>query len=368
MRRFLVLVLLGCALLDGFLGHRKPAAATPKALNLWVHDSDFPNQIYQYSVSTTGNLTLTGGPLDTQNSTAVCTGDCQTMAYSNRRKLLFTSGGLGISVTDLSASAPALVSGSPFGGAPFIGVAVVEKGKNTYVYASQNESGQLFGFRVTAAKTLEALPGSPYPAGITPIGMSAAKDLLFVAREVEKSIGAYKIAADGTPVAAPGSPSSLPDTIDVYNVDVDPDGKFVYIGDCAGPQVYGFKVAPRTAALSPLPGSPFSVGTSEICSGLAFASRRLLLALNDGGPTNSIQALRKAANGALTALGSAQNSVDASPRTAAVDPLGRYVAFADDRTDSVRTFTLNKQSGQLSPASQVSQTLAHATAALFVQR
>lgn len=369
-RRLLVLAAISAGLTS--LAHQPPGAeAAPPKLYLFLHDGGSPNQIHRYQVSPLGTLIATAGsPIDPGNTNTSCGGDCQTMAYSARRKLLFSTGGSGVSVIDISKEPPVPVPGTPFGAFRALGVVAVEKGRNTFVYAADVDNNQIRGFRVTSGKTLEPLASSPYPAGIEPVGMSAVRDLVFAANEdgAPSTISAYKVAVDGALVPAPGNPLALPAGTFAYNVDVDPQGRFVYSADCNNPRISAFKINPRTAALTPVAGSPFATNTGAVCSGVAFPAPNLLYAVNIGVTATNIQALRKNGRGVLTPFGAAQSSVTGSPGTVATDPSGRYLAIPDQTADTVRLFSINKRNGVVTPGTPVSVILDRANAVLFLRR
>ncbi|MCC2668756.1 MAG: hypothetical protein K0Q72_1227 [Armatimonadetes bacterium] len=344
------------------------AQAAAKRLYLAVHDSTNPNLLHTYSVGANGSLTaLAGSPLSTNNTSGNCGGYCQTLGYSASRKLLFTTGGAGVSVTDFSSGAPVLAAGSPFFGSKLDGLAVVEKGRNTYVYCTSYDNDQVMGLKVLANRTLQALPQPPTATPDGPDGITAVKDMVFVANENARTITSYKVAADGALTPAP-NPPTVPGDSFVYNVNVDPKGKYLYAGDCDNPQIFVFKINPKTAGLTPVSGSPFATDIDPVCSGVLPTAKSLFFALTDHNGVNGIQALKGSSSGRLQKLGGAQSSVDADVRVGAVDSKARFLATMHQGSGMIRTFTVNKKTGVVTPSAAVNQPLSRVNAALFVEQ
>ena len=65
--------------------------------------------------------------------------------------------------------------------------------------------------------TLAPVPGSPFPSGPDPVGLSTARGFLFAALEEDGQIAAFKVRGDGALVAVPGSPFDTPAEF-IYNV------------------------------------------------------------------------------------------------------------------------------------------------------
>ncbi|MGV3722979.1 MAG: hypothetical protein ACO1SX_18935, partial [Actinomycetota bacterium] len=84
---------------------------------LYVHDNGAPNQVWSYELGRDGLLEpLEGPPTSTGNSDFNQAGVFGSAAYSAKRKLLFTTGGSGVSAFRVAADGTlTLVTGSPFG-------------------------------------------------------------------------------------------------------------------------------------------------------------------------------------------------------------------------------------------------------------
>jgi 6-phosphogluconolactonase (cycloisomerase 2 family) len=134
-------------------------------------------------------------------------------------------------------------------------------------------------------------------------------------------------------------------------VNADPKGKFVYVPDCGDNRVSGFQVNPADAALTPLAGSPFTVGPDNTCGGLAVSKKLVMFALGEiADGTNDVQALRRnKKTGVLTKLGGTQSSGTLGASTGGLDPTGRFLAVVGpDGTDQLRSFSINPDTGAIS--------------------
>src|SRR5262249_25182953 len=142
-------------------------AASSHPQVVYVHDNGSPNQVFAFKFNSDGTLDpVAGSPFATDNSDDDCGAYCETAGFSANKKLLFASGGDGVTVFKAAAGGGlTLVGGGPFGGTRLLGLAVVEKGTKTFVYASDFDGDKIFGFQVQSDSTLAALPGSPFPGG-----------------------------------------------------------------------------------------------------------------------------------------------------------------------------------------------------------
>lgn len=338
MLRLLFLPVL-CALICISAGQLEVSAAAKPVL-LYVHDNDSPdNRVFAFQWKNNGTLEpLAGSPFSTGASGSGCQGNCETIAYSARKKLLAVSASGGITVYRVAADgALSVVSGSPFA-ASGTGVAFVEKGTHTYLYTTDFSNNQVVGFEAATDGTLTPL-GSPATAGTFPVGISAAKDLVFVANEFA-SISAFKVATDGGLTEAPGSPFT-PGASFILSVQADPGGKLVYAADGGNSALYAFKAHKADAALTALAGSPF---VDPIGDTLA-VSKKWVVSVPLAG--QSVQAFRRNGAGKLTAVGDPQDTGTAKVVGGVFDPTGHFLALMDDFNDQVRTYSVNQQTGHI---------------------
>jgi 6-phosphogluconolactonase (cycloisomerase 2 family) len=136
--------------------------------------------------------------------------------------------------------------------------------------ANTGGSNDISAFRVDAfSGGLNPIPGSPFPASgnisSLAFGLGDAFVYLYAANAsgATASILGFSIhpymgdANDGALTVLPGFPYDLPSC---SYVAADQTGAYLYA--TAGTNLYGFSVDKQTGALSPLPGSPVSVGAS----------------------------------------------------------------------------------------------------------
>lgn len=154
-------------------------------------------------------------------------------------------------------------------------------------YVADSNSGAVDAFAVGADGSLSLLPGSPFPAGETPAGvtMDPTGKFLYVSNSYNPKggISAYAIDSSGALAAVRGSPFSTggssagPGPLVVH-----PSGKFLYValsGNAnANHLISAFGIDSATGALSAVPGSPFATGTSPNFMALDGAGRFLYTA------------------------------------------------------------------------------------------
>ena len=355
MKRLSTAVFLGLAVL--VIAGLAPRAEAAKPLVVYVHDNGAPNRVYAFTKSKTGQLAnVPGSPFSTNNTATGCGGECQTIAYSSKKKMLFVSGGNGISVFTVAKNgALALVPGSPFGGTRFLGVAVVQKGKNTYVYGSEFSNDQVRGYLCQNGQLLE-LPTSPYPAGNGPDGMNATKKgCLFVANQNDTTISGYIVQQNGNLIPAPGSPFGVAAAF-IYNCHVGPKGKFLYVAEAFVPLIHVFAINKKTCALAAIAGSPFA---SAVTPGAGVApSKKQLVAIAFLTSPLAFAVFSRAKTGGLTPLGGAQATVAPSGvGNGAVDSKGKCLVVAASLDGLVISYTVNKKTGAIAFADQIAVTL-----------
>lgn len=329
-----------------------PAPVPPSFV--YAHSNDTPNQVFGFSVGEDGALTaLAGSPFLTNNSTSNCGGACQTAAYAAGRRLLFTTGGDGVSVSSVATDGTlSLVEGSPFGATKFLGVATIEMGESTFVYAAETDADQVRGYSVLGNNSLSEVPGSPFAAGMQLDGMAAAKSFVFAASDASAAVAAFKVQADGSLVAAPGSPFPIATNPGcLQNVVCDPKGKTVYLPDFAGPiRVFGFRVRTKDAKLTKVAGSPSKLKIDSV-SAVAMRKSSALYAFGPvSGDAADVQYVRRVGTGSLFG-GATSKSGLTFARSGAVDPSGHLVVIAGDTATGAQIVSLLVgKKGKLAPA------------------
>jgi 6-phosphogluconolactonase (cycloisomerase 2 family) len=144
-----------------------------------------------------------------------------------------------------------------------------------YFYATDLNAGSVAALSLDwASGTLTAIPGSPFPAGNTPVQAVQAGlygQFLYVSNLNDSAggISAYTIGPTGALTPIPGSPfptgpvGSFPGpSAMVVN------GGFLYValaGTVSGNnQIVAFSIDPNTGVLGAVPGSPFTTGTDPL--------------------------------------------------------------------------------------------------------
>jgi len=198
-----------------------------------------------------------------------------------------------------------------------------------YAYVSNQRDETISAYRVAANGTLSALPGSPFAAGRNPAGTAVEPSgkFLYVANVLSSDVSGYSIASDGSLTPIPGSP--FPAASGAISVAIDPTGKFLYVPSCgadcsgSGPgSIAAFAITTGNGVLVPVPGSPFAAGTYPY--EMAFG--------NPGGSpsggsfayvvnrsSNNVSAYSIQSNGALSAVPGAPFAAGNGPLAASVD-------------------------------------------------
>jgi 6-phosphogluconolactonase (cycloisomerase 2 family) len=130
------------------------------------------------------------------------------------------------------------------------------------LYVADYVSGDVFAYFIDSRNGyLNTVPGSPFPAhrSVTAVAVHPSGTLVFAALSeyaTGDGVAVFQVQANGSLKEAPGSPypvQSGPQTLSV-----DPSGKYLYVGSGSG-YVEAFQINTVSAALTPLPGSPYQV-------------------------------------------------------------------------------------------------------------
>jgi 6-phosphogluconolactonase (cycloisomerase 2 family) len=373
-RRRLALLVLAGLLASLAMLSRGPAAADPPATFLYVHDSGTPTQVFAFQLNAAGQLQpAAGSPFSTGAPGHGCVGQCETIAFSPKQKLLFVTGHTGVSVFHVASDGSlSLAPGSPFGGTELLGVTAVDRGASTFVYAAEFDQNQVRGFRVQPDGSLVELPTSPFPSGRGPDGMTSVKNMVFACNDTARSISGGQVAANGSIKLA--ATVRLPFTITTpfaYNVNAEPSGKFLYAAQANrtfGAGVMGFRIKIVGGKLRFGRGKLYSPTSGNTAGGLALGKQKILFAIgSDLGGANDVQAMRRTAAGALQPLGSGQDSGLPGLAAGALDPDGHFLALVEESTGDLKTFSVNTSTGALTPAADVPIAIDDTSGILFAR-
>jgi 6-phosphogluconolactonase len=272
-----------------------------------------------------------------------------------------------------STGALTAVSGSPFplGGAPpgAGGLSMFVSG-GSYLYATDVNAGTVAGFRYDPLSgRLTPVPGSHFPAGNTPV--QAVQDrlskFLYVSNLNDSGggISAFTINNDtGALSPIPGSPFPTgpagsfpgPSAMVVNN-------NFLYVALTgtvnANNKIVAFAIDPTTGVLTALPGSPFVTGSDPLY--IAFVPVTLIgfqaFLYTANVQDSTISAFTADDNtGVLTPVSGSPYAAGISLGGLAVTPTGTsngnfFLYAADPQAKTVRAFTINGNTGALSPVS-----------------
>jgi 6-phosphogluconolactonase (cycloisomerase 2 family) len=219
-----------------------------------------------------------------------------------------------------------------------------------YLYVSDFLNSRINGYSINPTSgALTAIVGSPFSTGLLslPAGLAATQigNFLYVS-DVDK-VDAYAInSATGIPTAVPGSPFVSASSIQVA---VNPSGKFLFATDADPPgAVLAFTIDSTTGALTAAPGSPFPVPGQTVANSLPFGivtdGSYVYAALS---PANQIAVWSiDQTTAALTPVPGSPFSTGNTPSTLA---LGNNVLFAMNSGDrTISAYTVNSTTGVLS--------------------
>ena len=157
-------------------------------------------------------------------------------------------------------------------------------------------------------------------------------------------MASFQVGKDGALTAAPGSPVA-PGFNFIYNVDIEPKGKFLY---CGVSEIRAFSIDKKTAALMEIGGSPFPAAFT-VCGGTA-PTKKGLIAFE---LVDELQAFaRDKKTGALSLPQTPASTTSADSH--ALSKNERILVLADDGADTVDTFAVDPKTGTITPIDSAS--------------
>ena len=353
LRRALAVAVTGLALA---LGVETSSAASHLADYVYVHDRGTVSQVFAWELDADGTLTaLPGSPFVAPGmESSNCGGHCKSVAYSRRHRVLYTSHSAGVMAWSVAEDGSlTVVPGAPFGGTDSFGVIVANRGRRTFVYASNYDDGNVRAYEAAADGSLAEIAGSPFAAQPGALGQALGKGVLCVYNQNSASISSWKIAADGTLVEAPDSPLSLPGT-DVWFVDSDPKGRYGYVASDS--TVTAVAINRRTGSLTEVEGNPFDFGLTDHNGGVA-VGRRFAYVPGYLDPDPVLQAFRIGRGGVAVPAGEplVTDLSGDDVEGLAVDARGRRMVMVGS-SSALRSFTLDPRTG--APTAADSETYA----------
>ncbi len=276
-----------------------------------------------------------------------------------------------------SSGALTAIAGSPFsfGGTPPGAGGLSVFVESSYLYATDLNAGTVSGFLYNSASgALTPVPGSPFPAGNTPVQAvqtaTQASTLLFLyVSNLNDSAGGISAFAinqqNGALSPIPGSPFPTgvpgsfpgPSAMVVYS-------NFLYVAlagtSTANNQIAAFAIDQDTGELTPLPESPFITGSDPSQMALVSATKStqgfLYTANVQDGTISAFTA--DGSTGVLTPVSGSPYTSGTSVGGLAVSltftSSGNYFLYAaDPQADTVEFFIINGTTGALSPVGGV---------------
>jgi 6-phosphogluconolactonase (cycloisomerase 2 family) len=238
------------------------------------------NQILVFTINpSSGALSapqVTPGPNDSGGMVASMNGQLYVSDFSNDEVDGFSINSSSGALTAI-ANSPFSLGDTPPGGG---GLSAFVQG-GTYLYATDLNAGKVAGFLYDSTSgMLTAVPGSPFPAGSTPVqavqvAPQASGPLFLYVSNLNDSVGGIsafainqqngsltQILRSPFPTGAPGSypgPAAMV---------VSADNNFLYVALTgtanANNQIAAFSINPTTGSLTALPQSPFTTGNDPL--------------------------------------------------------------------------------------------------------
>ena len=327
------------------------------------------DQILGFTIATSGALTaLTpiSGPTNSQN------------IASQGDEVFFAdppSNQVAAYTLDITTGGITAAAGSPFSlGTGLSGPSALVVDNYNNLYATE-PNGTIVGYTTQGNGIVTTpLPGSPYPAGVTPTQMAYAflnsPGVALYASDPGDSVGgilAFTVNTDGSlsqlsgsPFAtvAGGGPSYLLQVTDAS------ENQFLFASLSNTGQVAAFSIDPTTGALTSVPGSPFTVGNGPGSLASAFLNgTEELFVFNTFDHT--VAAFTIASNGSLTPLGSPVPVGTASGGMAMYSggggsygmTYGPTLYAADTAASAIETVSVNYSTGAISAGTTVPTSL-----------
>jgi len=269
-----------------------------------------------------------------------------------------TSGAL----TAIASSPFALGGAAPGGG----GLSMFLQGGDTFLFATDMNAGTVAGFNYDSASgTLTTIPGSPFPAGNTPVQAVQNGSFLYVSNLNDSSggISGYALSAQNgaaTPLSGSPFPTGAagsfpgPSAMAIMN-------NFLYVAlagtATANNQIAAFAIN-SDGSLTPVPGSPFTTGSGP--SQLApvpvtsTAQAFLYTANVQDGTISAFTAddgsgVLKPVSGSPYTSGTSVGSVVAS--LTFTDSGDFFLYASDPQASTINAYTIDGSTGALTPVS-----------------
>src|SRR5215470_1726796 len=220
-------------------------------------------------------------------------------------------------------------------------IAMTASPAGNFLFVLNQGSNNISGFAIDPTNGhLSAVSNSPFATGCSgsSLAITPKADIVFVACPAAGTIQAMPVSSQGvlssaTTVRGPaGSPTF---------VSVDPTGRFLYMADPSANAIFGFTIG-SNGALSAISGSPFASGTQPLALAAA-PEGNLLYVANNGSNNVSAFVIDKSSGKLAPVSGSPFATGGHGPSFVAAT--GAFVFVADQGTNDVAGFSIGSNGG-----------------------
>jgi hypothetical protein len=384
MRRTILLALLALALLSA------AAEAMPKKSRyVYMHDRRNGGGLFAFRLDDDSDLvSLEGSPYDLVESSDNTGGISDSLAWSKKRKMLFTVGHDGVTAWDLGDDGvPAVREGSPFeqpdvspgdGSTNYLSVVAVDKGRVTYVYAAEEGAGVVMGWAFDKDGSSASIDGLPLDVGESAIDLALRGKRHLLVGDYDAGVHLLKIGKGGTLSVVGDTPGEYPITTWFQDLTLDPKGKRILYAIDAGADglpVMALSLKAGKGLFTEVPGAPFDSGfPDEQDNGFkVLASKGKVLFATTGHVgygDDDLFPMVRGKKGALVPVGEGQDSGMGKPSVVALDAKGKLLVAGSTQSNELRLFAVDKKTGALTllDTEDLAGEPAGSGAALFVER
>jgi 6-phosphogluconolactonase len=220
---------------------------------------------------------------------------------------------------------------------------------NHYIYAALPAANQIIAYREDPnSGVLTQIAGSPYSVGdgVISLALHPSGKFLYAANpgaggSPENDISLFTIASDGAltevfPRTSVAPSASLPKLMIM-----DPAGAFLYVANALSNNISVFSIDSGTGALTPLAGSPFSIGVPPLSMQLAPSGNFLFVSIPS---LSSGSILSYSVNSGTPTLVSSISTDGPNPNGLAIDPSGTHLYAANFGSNSISVFNIGTPS------------------------
>ena len=277
----------------------------------------------------------TAGTTDITNITVTCTTNPPRFAYVVNRGSNSISG----YTVDPAAGTLAVIAGSPFAAGKLpVAMAVDQTGHFAYVVNQMDATLSAFSIDRNSGAPTE-VSGSPFATGLSPtsVAIDPSTSFVFVANGGDGSVSAYAITASGSLTAITGSPFAAGNS--PSSVAVDASGVYVYVTNKGDDTISVFSIQSGVGSLMVAPGSPVATekDPQAVVSGPATGSAYVA-----NGTANSLSTFGAVGTEQAAEDGASPYPTGTNPISIAIDVVGHFVYVANQGSNNISGFNLRE--------------------------